>query len=218
MTSSNATAQTLGIYACHTCGLLSKLARRGASSCGRCGASLRFRKPDSLARASALLIAAYILYVPANILPLMETGSLFGSQTNTIMSGIVYLWKSGSWPLAAIVFVASVLVPFLKLLVLTLLVLSVRFWPNWRPHQRTQLYRMVELVGRWSMLDIYVVAVLVAAVQFQSIATVAAGPGAVAFGAVVVLSMLSAMAFDPRLIWDSPQKERSLNDSCPAKS
>lgn len=212
MTPTIPTAKKLGLYACHTCGLVSEPTQGGESRCDRCGTSLRSRKPNSLARASAFLIAAYILYVPANILPMMETGSLFGSQTNTIVSGVVYLWKSGSWSLAAIVFIASVMVPLLKLFALTLLVISVRCASDWRPHQRTQLYRMVELVGRWSMLDIYVVAVLVALVQFQPVAVITAGPGAIAFGAVVVLSMLSAMAFDPRLIWDPVKEERRVDD------
>ena len=211
MTPAIPTAKALGLYSCHTCGLLSRPSQRGDSHCARCGTPLHLRKPHSLARAMAFLVAAYILYVPANVLPLMETGSLFGAQENTIVSGVAYLWTSGAWALAAIVFIASVLVPLLKLFALTLLVVTAWRRSTWRPYQRAKVYRMVELVGRWSMLDIYVVAVLVALVQLRPLATITAGPGAIAFGAVVVLSMLSARAFDPRLIWDPVHEARSLD-------
>jgi paraquat-inducible protein A len=142
----------------------------------------------------------------------METGSLFGAQENTIVSGVIYLWTSGAWALASVVFIASVLVPLLKLFALTLLVATAWRRSTWRPYLRAKVYRMVELVGRWSMLDVYVVAVLVALVQLQPLAAISAGPGAIAFGAVVVLSMLSARAFDPRLIWDPVHEARSLDD------
>jgi paraquat-inducible protein A len=132
----------------------------------------------------------------------MHTSSLFGAQSDTILSGVVYLWTSGSWPLAVIVFIASMLVPSAKLVALTFLVISVQLRSTWDPLQRTRLYRIVELVGRWSMLDIFVVAILVALVHLQAVATIRAGVGAVAFGAVVVLTMFASMAFDPRLIWD----------------
>ncbi|MGH8596029.1 MAG: paraquat-inducible protein A [Gammaproteobacteria bacterium] len=148
-------------------------------------------------------MAAYFLYLPANLLPIMETASLFGSQTDTILSGIVFLWASGSWPLAIIVFVASILVPLGKLGALTVLLLSVHY--RWQSHRldRARLYRLIEFVGRWSMLDIYVVTILVALVQVQTFAAIEAAPGAIAFGAVVVLTMLATASFDPRLIWES---------------
>ena len=197
------TAGQMGLYACHTCNLLSQPAPgRHDAVCKRCGGHLHLRKPDSVGRTWAFLIAAYILYVPANVMPIMYTSSLFGAQADTIMSGVIYLWTSGSWHLALVVFIASILVPSAKLLALTLLVVSVQRRSTWEPMQRTKLYRVVEFVGRWSMLDIFVVAILVALVHFQSLATIEAGFGAVAFGAVVVLTMLAAMEFDPRLIWD----------------
>jgi paraquat-inducible protein A len=203
------TAAARGLFSCHVCGLLSKAPRTGGKAhCPRCSAKLHFRKPDSLARTWALLIAAGIMYVPANLLPIMETSSLFGSQDDTIMSGVVYLWHSGSWDLAVIVFIASIMVPLLKLIALTVLLVSVQRRSVWQPVQRTRLYRLVELVGRWSMLDIYVVTILAALVQIGSLATIKAGPAAMAFGAVVVLTMFAAMQFDPRLIWDPLQKER----------
>ena len=127
------------------------------------------------------------------------------------MSGIVYLWLDGAVGLALIVFVASIVVPLLKLIVLTLLAASVRWQWRWRPRQRTRLFHLLELIGRWSMLDIFVVALLTAVVQIKSLAAVNAGPGALPFAAVVVLTMLAAMTFDSRLIWD-PIADRAEDD------
>lgn len=196
------TAVGEGLLGCEACGFLSRSAAGHHLACARCGARLHRRKPGSIARTWAFLIAAYVLYIPANVLPVMETGSLFDSQRDTIMSGVVYLWKSGSWPLAVIIFIASIMIPAVKLLAMTVLLVTVRRWPAWRPHDRSRLYRIVELVGRWSMVDIYVATMLVALVQFQTLATIKAGPGAIAFGAVVVLTLFATEAFDPRLIWD----------------
>jgi len=204
-----AVASTGTLLSCHVCGLLSRAPWTGvAYHCPRCSAELHFRKPDSVSRSWALLIAACIMYVPANLLPIMETGSLFGSQDDTILSGVIYLWHSGSWDLALVVFIASIMVPLLKLIALTLLLVSVQRRSVRLLVQRTKLYRMVELIGRWSMLDVYVVTILAALVQIGSLATIKAGPGAIAFGAVVVLTMFAAMEFDPRLIWDPIAKER----------
>ena len=160
------------------------------------------RKPDSINRSWAFLIAAYILYIPANVLPIMHTRSLFGNQSDTILSGVIYLWNSGSWPIAAIIFIASIMVPLIKMFALTLLLITAQRRSTWRPLDRTRLYRAVELVGKWSMVDVFVVAILVTLVQLGSLATIAAGTGAIAFGVVVVLTIFAAEAFDPRLIWD----------------
>ena len=196
-------AASLGLATCHACGLLSRLgAREPAAHCPRCGAGLHLRKPDSVARTWALVLTAAVLYVPANVLPIMHTGSLFGAQSDTILSGIVYLWRIGSWDLAAIVFIASIVVPIAKLLALAFLLVSVQRRSAWQPLQRAKLYRAVEFVGKWSMLDIYVVALLATLVHFQTFASITAGIGAVAFGGVVVVTMFAAMSFDPRLIWD----------------
>lgn len=194
-------AAAVGKALCPTCGLLGSPA--ASRACRRCGTALHFRKPGSVERAWALLIAAYVLYLPANLLPIMETTSLFGTQQDTIMSGVVYLWGSGSWALAGVVFVASVAVPLLKLLSLTLLLVSVQRRWRGQPLRRARLYRFLELIGRWSMLDVYVVTILVALVQVQTLAAVRPGAGLVAFAAVVILSMLATMAFEPRLIWDA---------------
>jgi paraquat-inducible protein A len=202
---SGPSAASLGLAGCHDCGLVSRLAGH-EGTCPRCGSALHLRKPDSLGRAWALVIASYILYIPANVLPIMETSSLFGAQSDTILSGVVFLWHSGSWDLALIVFVASVVVPLSKLFALTWLLLAVRRRPVTQPLQKTRLYRLIELVGKWSMLDIYVVALLATVVKFHSLANITAAPGAVAFGAVVILTMLAAQAFDPRLIWDAAER------------
>ena len=213
MSQTEPTAARLGLLVCHCCGLISR--RRGAASaesaaaCPRCGAHLHLRKPHSIGRAWAFWIAAAVLYFPANLLPIMQTSSLFESQRDTIISGVIFLWRDGSWPLALLVFFASVVVPLLKLIALAYLLVSVQIGTSNRRHQRTRLYRMLEFVGRWSMLDIYVVTILVALVHLQSVAEIEAGPGALAFGAVVVLTMLSAMSFDPRLIWDTPVARES---------
>jgi paraquat-inducible protein A len=202
------TAARAGLLVCHDCGLLSRPAAHSHEGrCPRCGSHLHFRKPNSIARTWAFVIAAVVLYIPANMLPVMDTSSLFGAQTDTILSGVVYLWISGSWPLAIIVFIASIAVPMLKIIALIFLVASAQFRSTWLLRRRTGIYRLVELVGRWSMLDIYVITILVALVQFNALATIKAGPGAIAFGAVVVLTMFAAMSFDPRLIWDSLEPE-----------
>jgi paraquat-inducible protein A len=197
------TASQLGLCLCHGCGGLSRLAGDGHDMCcQRCGAALHLRKPDSIARTWAFLIAAYILYVPANVLPMMRTGSLFGAQSDTIMSGVVYLWHSGSWHIALVVFIASIVVPLAKMFSLTYLLISVQLGWTHRSLERTKLYRILEFVGPWSMLDVYVVMILVALVQLKALATIQPGLAVAAFGAVVVLTMFAAMAFDPRLLWE----------------
>lgn len=200
-------AAELGLCSCNFCGLVSGLDNSdGLTRCPRCRAPLHHRKPNSVSQCWALLISAYILYIPANLLPIMYTGSLFDNREDTIMSGVIHLWKTGSWGISAIVFIASIMVPLFKLMALTVLLLSVQRRSTWWSMQRARLYRLVELVGRWSMLDIYVVTLLAAVVQIRSLATVRAGTGAIAFGAVVVLTMFASMKFDPRLIWDPLRK------------
>jgi paraquat-inducible protein A len=206
-------AAAFRLCSCHVCNLVSRKEQLSSlAHCPRCGTSLHFRKPASVLNCWALLISAYILYIPANLLVIMETGSLFSYRRDTIVSGVIHLWNTGSWMIAVIVFIASVAIPILKLLSLTLLLISVQRRSTWHPRQRTRLYRLVELVGRWSMLDIYVVTLLAALVQLGSIATVKAGPGAVAFGAVVVLTMFASMQFDPRLIWDPLQRTEDFHE------
>lgn len=203
-------ALKLGLAACEQCGVLSHMRADEHQACARCGHRLAPRKTDSLSRTWALLIAAALLYIPANLLPVMNTSTLFRVQKDTIISGVVYFWTSGSQGLAALIFCVSILIPILKVGSLCYLSLSV-----WRksPHicrQRAVLFRIIEVVGRWSMLDVFVVTLMVGLVQFQSMAVIEAGPGAVAFGAVVVLTMLASHSFDPRLIWDAEETDDAV--------
>jgi paraquat-inducible protein A len=196
------TAMGLALLSCHRCGKLWAEARPG-EHCAHCNAKLHHRKPDSINRTWALLIAACIMYIPANMMPVMYTSTFFESHPDTILSGIIFFWVTGEWGLAAVVFIASFLVPLLKLSSLFILVLSAQQKSTWRQLERAKLYRLIELIGRWSMLDVFVVCLLVGLVQMQGFAQITAGIGIVAFGAVVVLTMLASIAFDPRLIWDT---------------
>jgi paraquat-inducible protein A len=196
------------VLPCRVCGQLSRVGAGAASwRCPQCHARLHARKPASLERCWAYLLAALLCYFPANFLPIMKTSTLLSSQEDTVLSGVVYLWSSGSWPLALVVFVASILVPLLKLLSLTFLLLSIHFRWRWAPLQRTRLFRLLDVIGRWSMLDIYVLALLVSLVNLQALATIEAEPGALAFTAMVVLTLMSAEVFDPRLIWDASRED-----------
>ena len=201
----SATSGCENLASCHDCGFvvaLESTAHHAEMRCPRCKAAVHRRKPDSLNRTWALVITAAILYVPANIFPVMRVISMGKAQEDTILSGAVYLLVHGMWPLALIVFFASVVVPLLKLIALSFLLISVQKKWNWRPVERTKLYHVVEAVGRWSMTDIYVVTILVALVSLGNLATIEAGMGAVYFAGVVVVTMLAAESFDPRLIWD----------------
>ncbi|MDW3681380.1 paraquat-inducible protein A [Cupriavidus sp. CV2] len=196
------TAASLGLLSCHACAALSPRDLVG-EPCPRCGATLHHRKPRSLTRTWAFLLAAYMLYIPANLLPVMVTQSILGTQRDTIFSGVIYLWMSGANLLAIIVLIASIVVPLLKMAILTLLLLTVQLRSSWRIRQQTRLYGLLELIGRWSMLDIFVVALLASLVRASSLATIVPGGGAIAFGSVVVLTMMASLSFDPRLLWDS---------------
>lgn len=190
---------------CHACQLVVQISAddlEATLECPRCGATIHRRKPDSLIRTTAYLAAAAICYIPANLFPIMTSTSFGQSQSDTILSGVIYLLFHGMWPLAIIVFVASIVVPMMKLIALTGLVISVHRGSSWRTKERAAIYRIVEAVGRWSMVDVYVVTILVALVHLGSLASVEAELGAFFFGAVVVLTILAAESFDPRLIWD----------------
>jgi len=198
-------ARDLGLASCHTCGLLQQLPPSGHAHCPRCHSPVHLRTPNSIQLTWALVITAIIAYLPANLYPVMTVTSLGQSQSDTILSGVIYLLLHGDWPLALIVFVASVLVPLLKIVALLYLLLSVQRRSPLRKSQRTRLYRVVELVGRWSMVDIFVVALLAALVQAGALATIEPGVGAIAFTSVVILTMFAALSFDPRLIWDNEE-------------
>lgn len=202
------TARNASQISCHSCHLLCRInfSKVGESLvCPRCGSTLHQRKPNSLKRTWALVLAAVIFYIPANLLPVTVVISFGKAQADTIMSGVIYFVATGMWPIALVIFVASILVPMLKLSILIFLLISVQRKSAWRPKDRTRLYRITEAVGRWSMVDIYVVTILVALVNLGNLATIKAGPGAGFFAAVVVITIFAAMSFDPRLIWDAKE-------------
>ena len=200
------TAAEQNLISCHTCALLvpkKNLGSHGHADCPRCESSLHSRKTNSLTRTWALLFTASMLMIPANVFPVMTVMRFGKGDPNTIMSGVIHLIEGGMWPLGMIVFIASVVVPIMKLVVLSFLMISVKKKSSWRPRDRTVLYRVTEVVGAWSMVDIYLLAMLVALVKFGFLTTILPGIGATFFGAVVVATMLAAHTFDPRLIWDN---------------
>ncbi len=207
-----------GVVGCDVCELVvperaAEVDRRGRLRCPRCTDVLHRRKPESLQRTWALVLAAAVCYLPANLYPVMSVTSLGQTQADTILSGVLFLLHHGMWPLAVIVFTASVFVPLLKLLMLLFLLVSVQLCSHWRPRERTKIYRVTEAIGRWSMVDVYVVTILVALVRLGNLASIEARAGAVFFCAVVILTMLAAMSFDPRLIWDAMEQD---HDGAPA--
>ena len=209
LASDTPSAAALKLTGCRHCGSVWEQVTFG-EACARCNVPLRAHKTDSLQRTWAFLLAACMLYLPANLMPVMVTRTLFKSQNDTILSGVIFFWMTGAYGLAAIVFVASFLVPLFKLAALLLLVLMAQKRSYWRRVERTQLYHVIELIGRWSMLDVFVVALLAGLVHIQGFAEVRAGIGIAAFGGVVVLTMLASLSFDPKLIWDSPPNEPAL--------
>jgi paraquat-inducible protein A len=185
---------------CDTCRLVAR--GRDGALCPRCGFVLHDRKPDSLTRTWALVLASMILYVPANIYPVLTVIRFGSGEPSTIIGGVRELLEVGEWPLALLVFFASVAVPVLKLAGLILLLVTTMAGVRLRRRDRTVLYRVVDAVGRWSMIDIFMESILVALVQFGAVVTILPGPGAIAFASVVILTMFAANSFDPRLIWD----------------
>lgn len=209
----NNTASANGLMRCHDCGWLShikpdsqKSAQQKSCHCEQCGSHLHSRIPDSFQRATALVMSGFILYIPANIFPIMTVTKFESGDPHTIVGGIVALMHSGMVPIAILVFVASILVPLLKLVSMTILLLIVHY--RWRINGRiwAGVYRAIALVGRWSMLDIFMISILVSLVDLGGVAQIIAGPAATAFAAVVVLTMFAANTFDPRLIWDSQEE------------
>ena len=197
------TALRAGLLVCRACEQVNRPTADGHRGiCCRCGEGLKWRKPESLARSWMFLGLAAILYIPANALPVLDTTQLGTTTSNTILGGVKTLWQDGDILIASVIFVASITVPAAKILLLAALLVSSSAGSAWDPLARTRLYRIVETIGRWSMVDIFVGAVLVALVQFKTVGEVSAGPAALPFAAVVVLTMFAAMSFDPRLIWD----------------
>ena len=195
-----------GYMLCHTCSKLLQIVEHEDDKqvvvCPRCNAEVHPRKPHSLGRTWAYTIAAIILFIPANTFPILSSIRFGQGEPSTIMSGVMHLLHEGLYGIALLIFVASIAVPVMKLLGILYLLLSIHFGWKSSPQQRTVAFRFIEFIGRWSMLDIFVISILVAVVKFERLASISAGLGATAFGAVVVLTMLAAHSFDPRLIWD----------------
>jgi paraquat-inducible protein A len=195
--------------ACATCGLLQRVEplRPGtAAECERCGSVVIEQKSGSLATTFALALAALILYVPANVYPILSM-SFYGVYTeNTVWEGCVSLFRAGQWHVAVIVFLASMAIPLFKLCGLLFLVATARFGSAIPPRRRLSVHRFIEVIGPWAMLDVYLVAILVALVKLDELATVLPGPGLVAFTAVVVLTILASASFDPALIWKDTEE------------
>jgi paraquat-inducible protein A len=191
-----------GAVACHTCGLVALSVTQSHARCLRCNSVLHARKPNAISRTAALMIAALVLYIPANLYPVLTVISFGAGAPSTILGGVVELLNSGMFPLAVLVFFASVMVPVLKLVGLTILLISTKRQATGRLRDRTILYRIVNAVGRWSMIDIFMESILVALVQFGAITSIEPGFGAIAFAGVVIITMFAAESFDPRLMWD----------------
>lgn len=198
------TAMQQGLQSCEGCGLLSRPALgEHEGRCPRCDEDLAFRKHDSIQRTWAYVLAATICYLPANLLPVLTTHTATGTDSDTILQGVVLLWSPTGWPLALIVLVASIMIPSAKILALIYLLVTVQRGSIESLEQRIRLYRMVEFIGRWSMVDVFVDAFTASLVQLQPLMSVEPAPGLFFFAAVVVLTMLAVESFDPRLIWDA---------------
>ncbi len=214
-----ATRQDLKAYpawsACTHCGFVQSSQN---SRCGRCAAPVHKRKPNSRARVAALVLTACVFYIPANVLPVMELRSIMGTSAHTILGGVIQLWQLGSWDLALIVFIASIVVPITKLLALVILLIGRRWRGNEVQRQRNRIYDMVELIGQWSMLDVFVVVLMAALANFPGLSQIIPGAGALSFGIVVVLTMLAALSYDPRQGWDLDPREELLIEPRPKPS
>jgi paraquat-inducible protein A len=201
-----------GLISCHNCdqlALMPPLPARATAHCPRCGAAMHQRKPNSIARTWALVVTAIILYLPANLLPVMTVIHFGRGEPDTILSGVKELIGAGMWPVALLVFFASITVPVLKLIGLTFLLITTQRRSRWRLRDRSLMYRIIEQVGRWSMVDIFMISILVALVNLGSLATIEPGVGAICFAAVVIITMSASMSFDPRLIWDAEESSHA---------
>lgn len=200
------TAAEASLITCPSCDKLFSAdigSNNSMGKCSRCGTRLRSRKPNSIHRTWALVIAGIILYIPANIYPVMTFSSFGRGEPDTIISGVVAIFDSGLWIIGTLIFTASIFIPLLKLLGLSFLLVSVQYKWNWRPRQRTRMYRSIEKIGRWSMLDVFLVSMLTALVKLGIFGEVIPEKGFTFFAAVIILTMFAAMSFDPRLIWDN---------------
>ena len=198
-------ARLLDAMACRTCGQALFGVRSVTTRCTRCGSHVSRRVEHSTEKTLAWLLTGMVLYLPANMLPVMHTSSIRGEEESTILGGILEFWQGGSWDIAVLIFVASVAVPITKFISLALLLWTAHRHSSWAQHERTKLYRIVEFIGYWSMLDVVVVAITCSLLKFKALATAEPRLGILFFCGVVIATMISAMSFDPRLIWDAPE-------------
>lgn len=203
------TARAAGLIGCRTCG---KVAPTGLATCPRCGSALHSRRPHSLQQVWALLVVGLMCYIPANLLPMLITTTLGRSSASTIVGGVIELIGHHAYAVAGIVFLASVVIPVGKFLLIAYLAYSIRYRVSLPSHTRVHMYEVVEFVGRWSMIDVFVVAILTALVQMGFLASINPGPAAVFFALSVAFTMLSAQAMDPRLIWDDIRREAPVHE------
>ncbi|WP_256212452.1 paraquat-inducible protein A [Loktanella sp. DSM 29012] len=199
------TARQAGLIGCRRCG---QVHAGGAVRCKRCHGPIRSRDTESLQKVWAWLIAGIIAFIPANIYPMLLTSTLLDRSEQTIIGGVIELLHYGSYGIATIVFVASIMIPVGKFIAIAYLAWAVQHRSSRNQHQRHKLYDVVEFIGRWSMIDVFVVAILSALVQLNAVATINPGIAALSFGLSVIFTMLSALAFDPRLIWDEEEPVR----------
>lgn len=185
---------------CRTCGKVVQIAEDAC--CPRCQSRLYIRKPKSVENTLALVFAAIALYIPSHVLPMLTMTELGVVEHKTIIAGIITFWEEEAYPIALVIFCASVLIPILKVGALLWLCAAAKGIVHPQPKSLSKVYAVTELMGRWSMIDIFVVGILVSLTQFGNYATIVPQPGALAFAAVVVLTMFAAMNFDPRLLWD----------------
>jgi len=202
------TAASRDLAACHVC---CKLAPTDVHECPRCGSAMHLRKSDSIQRTLALLVTACLLYIPANLYPIMYTDQLGTTEASTIIGGVVLLIDLGSIPVAAVIFIFSVMVPSGKLMAMFYLVWTVENHSPLDARQRSVMYRVTEFIGKWSMIDVFVVAILAALVHLGGLLVIRPGIAALSFAGVVIVTMLAAESFDPRLIWDNTEDNNSGN-------
>jgi paraquat-inducible protein A len=202
------TAASRNLAACHLC---CKLADADLHHCPRCGAALHLRKSDSIQRTLALLLTSCILYIPANLYPIMITEQLGTAEGSTIIGGVILLIHHGAVPVALVILLFSVMVPIGKLMAMFYLVWTVKRHSPVSARQRTTMYQITEFVGKWSMVDVFVVAILVALVHLGGLISIQPGIAAVCFAGVVIVTMLAAESFDPRLIWDEMEAKKRDN-------
>jgi paraquat-inducible protein A len=201
-------ARSLDLLSCRMCGQTVPRVLAVPIRCTRCGSVVTERMEHSEEKTLAWLLTGIVLYLPANLLPVMHTSSIHGEADSTIFGGILDFWQGGSWDIAALIFIASVAVPVTKFISLALLLWTARRHSTWAQHERTKLFRVVEFIGYWSMLDVVVVAITCSLLKFKGLATAEPRLGILFFCGVVVATMISAMSFDPRLIWDPPANQK----------